>query len=83
MLGLGPLDWLKLAAGAVAGAALGFLAGEVKGDRAGYARAQAENVQAVFDQAKERQETDDQVSTMADADLCALLGGVWREGRCQ
>jgi hypothetical protein len=81
------LKWLPWAAGAALGAVVAagpvYLYAHWKGDRAGYARAHAENVKASFDQIKERMETDAEVRDMDDAGLCALLGGRMHDGTCQ
>jgi type II secretory pathway pseudopilin PulG len=37
---------------------------------------------AVFDQIKERYQTDGQVQRMSDADLCRSIGGKLQDGRC-
>lgn len=82
----GLFDYVKLGAGALLGACLAWAVAYPlaysRGDDAGYERAQAENRQADFDQAKERMENDAAVDDMSDADLCALLGGVYRDGAC-
>lgn len=80
MFGLG--DWIKLGIGVIAGLGFGFLTGNIVGDRHGYERAKVENRQAAFEQMKERAETDARVDDLSDADLCGLIGGVWRDGRC-
>lgn len=37
---------------------------------------------AVFDQIKERYQTDGQVQRMSDAELCRSIGGKLQDGRC-
>lgn len=84
----GLLDYLKIGAGAVVGAflswAVTFPIAYHRGKSEGYAYAQHENLQADFEQAKERKDNDAKVDGMSDADLCRLLGGkLLNDGSCQ
>ena len=80
---LGLLDWLKLGAGAVAGALLAagplYLIGKHDGRLAERAEILTRSVEIL----RERNATDDEVKGMDDAALCAALGGVFADGACQ
>lgn len=78
------LNWTNLVAGAVLGALVGYFTGHWLGYNAGQSAAQVKNLQADFDQVKERQENDAKVDKMDDAGLCRLLGGSLQpDGTCQ
>ncbi|MQB43396.1 hypothetical protein [Rhizobium sp. ICMP 5592] len=55
----------------------------LKGHADGKANGEAEKTQAVFNQLKERNITDEKVQSMSDPELCRAVFGVWRDNRCQ
>lgn len=79
----GLLDWLKIGAGAILGAAL--IAGPVYlyGVHAGKTAAATEALKKSVEILRERNLTDEMVSGMSDDDLCRALGGVLNDGRCE
>jgi predicted negative regulator of RcsB-dependent stress response len=48
----------------------------------GRAIGQAEQTQAIFNQLKERNITDEKVQGMSDPELCRAINGVWRDEGC-
>lgn len=81
--GLGLLDAAKIGAGLIVGAALVYYPAKWIGKSEGLAEARAATLQATLDQIRERSETNEEVSNMGDAELCALLGGVLTDGECR
>ncbi len=79
----GLLDWIKLGAGAVAGALLAagplYLIGKHDGRLAERAEILTRSVEIL----RERNATDDEIKGMDDAALCAALGGVFADGACE
>jgi len=81
----GLATWLKLGAGAVAGALLAagplYLIGKHDGRQAERAEILTRSVEIL----RERNATDDEVSSFDDMALCRALGGVWMlaDGTCQ
>ena len=67
---------------ALAGA-LAISAAYWAGKREGLAQAEASALQISIDTLRERKHTDEQIKGMSDAALCAALGGVLADGRCQ
>ncbi len=55
----------------------------LKGVSVGKAEGQAEQTQAIFNQLKERNITDEKVQSMSDPELCRALGGELHDNRCQ
>jgi hypothetical protein len=54
----------------------------LKGVAVGKAEGQAEQTQAIFNQLKERNITDEKVQSMPDPELCRAINGVWSDGGC-
>lgn len=79
----GLATWLKLGAGAVAGALLAagplYLIGKHDGRQAERAEILTRSVEIL----RERNATDDEIKGMDDAALCAALGGVFADGACE
>ena len=81
---IGLATWLKLGAGAVAGALLAagpiYLIGKHDGRQAERAQILTRSVEIL----RERNATDDQIKGMDDAALCRALGGQWvqDDGTC-
>jgi len=69
---------ILIVAGVIAVASVIYL----KGRSDASAEAEEAARTAVFDQIKERYQTDDQVQRMSDAELCRSIGGKLQDGRC-
>lgn len=80
---IGLFDWLKLGTGAVVGAMLCYPVANYLGERQGRQEAAQAALETSIDILRERKLTDDQIQGMSDADLCAALGGVFTDGRCE
>lgn len=68
----GLLDWLKIGAGAVFGAVVGFGVGYYQGHGAGYEKHVAEMAAASVRAEMERKGDDAKLQGMSDYDLCAV-----------
>ncbi|MFP1634070.1 hypothetical protein ACLB6G_20260 [Zhengella sp. ZM62] len=74
---------LKLIGVGIVAAGLAFGAGYLKGRSDMRATARAEAIKTTLEQLQERSATDAEIGDMDDADLCRLIGGVFRDGRCE
>lgn len=70
------LAGLLATGGAIGGAYL-------KGRSDGYSSAEADARQKVIEQLTERNSINESVSHLSSADLCAKLGGVFKDGQCE
>lgn len=75
------LSWVKIAAGL---AVLGIIAGSyVAVYRAGKASERSASLERSIDVLRQRGKTDATIGAMDDARLCAELGGMWNNARCE
>ncbi|TRL39820.1 hypothetical protein [Rhizobium straminoryzae] len=74
---------IVIAAGIILAIGLVLAATYHQGQRQEQAATAAANARALTEQIKDRSLIDDQVNRMSVSDLCAGLGGVWRDGTCQ
>jgi len=53
------------------------------GYRAGAAAERLNALETTMEQIRERSDTNEEVSKMDDAELCAAIGGVFEDGQCR
>ncbi len=51
--------------------------------KTGQSTERAATVQNSLESLRERAKTDDRIKAMPDSDLCASIGGMWKNGTCQ
>jgi hypothetical protein len=74
---------LAIAAGLVVAIGLVLLAAYRAGQDGERSKAAARDARELTEQVKDRSQTDEEVDRMSAADLCARLGGLWRNGKCE
>ena len=81
----GLLDWLKIGAGAIVGALIGYQVGHWRGESAGYDKRVAEQAVEAVKAEAERRGDDAKLQSMSDFDLCVTglrAGGLHDVSTC-